>query len=355
MKNKKIRESNIELLRILLILMVIGNHYFCTGMGNGFLYTIESAINVSLSRLICSFCIVSVDAFILITGYFQSSKKSINKYKVIEILLLMFTLKAITYLLDIIVFNNNFKLSIFFKEIFYGNWFIVKYLILYIMSPYINKLINSLNKNEYKRFIILVTSFFIIIPTILNILSIFIDVNAWAPIYIIARDNGYTLVNFFALYVIGAYIKKNNFEIKKTYSILGYIICSLIIFITWYLIYKSKYNEAAGIAYYYNNIFVVLSAIFIFIFFNKLKISNNKIINTISNTTLSVFIVSTTPLFIKIYSLFNIKKYVITKLLIPHFIITCVIIFILSSIIGLITLNILKKSIFKILNKKTLK
>lgn len=115
MKNKeekevgisKIRASNFELLRIVLILMVISLHYLNGKMG-GALNTKNIALgefNYYLSRIIESACIIAVNCFVLITGYFMCNKKKIKIGKILDLFLIVFFYNIIIYILNI-AFNN---------------------------------------------------------------------------------------------------------------------------------------------------------------------------------------------------------------------------------------------------------
>ena len=306
MKSKKenlIRKSNIELLRIVLMIMVIGVHYNLVGMGNAFLYTRELGINVSLAALLESLCIVCVDTFLIITGYFQINKAKINRRKISMLIVMIFFFNIIQYFLGILIFKNSFILKDFFLQMILGKWFIIIYLVLYIISPYINLFVKKLTNKEFKNLVVILISIFIIYQTLINFLSIFIPVTGWGVIVDKGVESGYNIVNFIVLYLIGGYIKKSNLEFKLNKSILGYLISVMLIFLSWYAIYHSKYIEYSNIAFYYNNIFVVLASVFIFLIFNKLNIKDNKVINSVASTVLGVFILSTSPTFIRLYEL----------------------------------------------------
>ena len=350
--NKALRKSNIELLRILLMLMVIGVHYNLIGMGSAFLYTRLSGVNVSLTGLLEAFCIVCVDTFLIITGYFQINKNKIDKYKVPKFIIMILFFNIIQYLASMLIYKTSFNIKDFFIQAISGKWFIIIYLALYLLTPYINKLVNSLNKKEYKRLLLTIVIIFIIYQTAINYLSIFIPVIGWSGIIDKGIDSGYTILNFITLYLIGGYIRKNNISIRIKYSILGYLITTFIIFLSWYILFHSSYKDSASIAFYYNNIFVIASSVFIFLLFNRLSIKPSKIINYISKSTMSVFILSTSPFFIKIYDLLQVKKYSTTNYLIPHFIITCILIFMACSIVGIIGVYILEYTIFKLFDDK---
>ena len=339
------RNSNIELLRIILILMVIGVHYNLIGMGNAFLYTRQVGINVSLTAILESFCIVCVDTFVIITGYYQIEKDKIKKEKVLWFILMILFFNAIQYFLNVMFFNISFSIKELFLESLSGKWFIIIYLALYILSPYINKLINNLDSKEYKKMLMIVVILFVVYQTALSYFQMFVPVWGWSFIIDKGIDSGYNIINFMVLYLIGGYIKKSNIKIGLKKSIIGYLLTTILIFISWYIIYHSSYNDYASVSFYYNNPLVVLASIFVFLTFNNINIKTSIIINKMASTTMGVFILSTSPFFIKLYTLLNVKKYSVTLYLIPHFMLTCIIIFLICSIVTLIGTFILDKLI----------
>ena len=62
------RKSNIELLRIILIIMIITLHYLNGGIGGALSNTNPNTFNYYLITFIESLCIVAVNVFIIITG-----------------------------------------------------------------------------------------------------------------------------------------------------------------------------------------------------------------------------------------------------------------------------------------------
>ena len=83
--NGNVRQSNIELLRIIMILAIIGLHYFNGEMGGLLVNAKTNTLNYYISHIIESLFIVAVNVFVLITGYFSVSKKSINFRKLIQL------------------------------------------------------------------------------------------------------------------------------------------------------------------------------------------------------------------------------------------------------------------------------
>ena len=67
---------------------------------------------------------------------------------------------------------------------------------------------------------------------------------------------------------------------------------------------------------------------------------------------MTIFILSTSPFLLQLYNIMDVEKYSITKYLIPHFVITCLVIYIASLGIGIIGNLILDKTIFKLIDTK---
>ena len=76
MENNKIRNSNIELLRIILMIFVITLHY--NGMCGHALEYCLGGVNFYFTRLTESICICAVNCFMIISGYFLSFNKEIK-------------------------------------------------------------------------------------------------------------------------------------------------------------------------------------------------------------------------------------------------------------------------------------
>ena len=81
------RTSNIELLRIVLILMVITLHYLngADWAGGALSHVVPGSFNYYAAHLVEAACIMAVNAFVLITGYFSCNKTSISLAKPVKL------------------------------------------------------------------------------------------------------------------------------------------------------------------------------------------------------------------------------------------------------------------------------
>lgn len=84
---KRIRNSNIELLRIFSILGVIILHYNNASMGKAFVYTSQLPLNHGILYFFECLCICSVNVFVLLTGYFMCKSKDRSIHKPLKLVI----------------------------------------------------------------------------------------------------------------------------------------------------------------------------------------------------------------------------------------------------------------------------
>lgn len=283
---KQERNSNLELLRIISILLIILHHFGIHGNYKN----ITSIPN----KFFLDFAIIGgkigVTIFILITGYYMIENK-LNLKKIIKMILevvfytlgitIIFKLLGITQLTNKTIFVSLTPIT---HNIY---WFVTTYIILYLLTPFINKLLKQLNKKEYQKFIILLIIIQSIIPMVFLIES---------PI----SDLGW----FILIYSVAAYIKlypNKYFENKclnKKITIIMYLVLYGIMIVIDYL--NLKYNiclEKIDAIYYtnMNSIFILLISTCLFLWFLKIEMKSSKIINIVAKSTLGVYIIHDNP------------------------------------------------------------
>lgn len=291
----KIRQSNFELMRILSMILIIIYHILLHGK------VLDNTTGVLhlFFILIMSFTLVHVNSFVLLAGYFNYNKdfswkkffKSFNQawfYQIVIVLLAFFTGLETFSKMDLVNYLSPF---------YNAYWYVVCYLCLYLLSPFLNRLISNLNQKEHKRLIIILLFLFSFIPFITNQESIV--------------NRGLTLVNFIMLYFIGAYLKKysisENFHFKN-YSknklqiilFLGFICFGILHFIGFQLgIEATEYDNSLLIRIgnilqtsfrTYSAPFVICMSICYFLWFSTLNIKS-KVINFIASLVFGVYLI----------------------------------------------------------------
>ena len=164
----KQRLSNIELLRIISMLMIIMLHLLSFGgMLNTYNTISAKAIFIWLME---SLSFVAVNCYVIISGYFLVDsnfklKKLLNIW--IEVLFYSLIIYFTLIFTNKIEFGYKALLKSFFLILLRNYWFVSVYAILYILSPFINKLIHSLTKKQYSYLVLIVFIFFSLWSTII--------------------------------------------------------------------------------------------------------------------------------------------------------------------------------------------
>ncbi len=268
-KSKSKRIDSLEFLKIIAIMMVIGLHYFNKDMGG--ILSEEKNIYGFLTHFLESFFIIACNIFILITGFFSINKKSISYNKIKKILFDIIFYAIVIFICYLIIGQHSISFHIlktFFDSIF-KRWFPIVYIIVYLLIPYLNKLLNNISKKDYQRLLIIYIAFFSIWSVFINNITII--------------DNGYGITNFIFMYMVGGYIYKNQGDFKKTW--LNYVVFFISLIFVFAL---SLFSHAR--AWGYCSIFVVLESVSFFLIFLNINMNNN-LLSKIAKHSLAVYII----------------------------------------------------------------
>ena len=283
--NKKLRNSSIEILRIISIILIVIHHYAIHGFDIGNLPYHYNQYLISVLGLGGKLGVV---CFILISGYYMcESKISVKKilkliaeawfYMVAIGLLFLFVLRPVEPITKIDL------IKIFIPIVYNQNWFITDYILLMIVSPLLNILIKNLDKKLYKS-------------------SMFLGVIIWGilPNFIIADLSFNSFIYFMLIYLIAGYIKKYiNIENGKKYhnlvlAFLNYfviIISSIVLIYFGHLFNMPIFTRNSIHFSALQSPFILLTGIELLLFFLKLKPFTNKLINKVASTTLGIYLI----------------------------------------------------------------
>lgn len=324
LEKKLFRKSNIELLRIVLILMIIVLHYFNSEMGGLLGNVAPNSMNYYLSHFLESVSIVAVNTFILITGYFSYRKDKVHFSKAFKLVLMMIFWGIILSLITILFIDHK-KIELgdlkTIIRISTSQWFVVIYCILYLQIPFLNKIINNINQHSYKVLLSIGIFFFYIWPSFYTKVTL--------------SDGGYGIVNFVYLYFVGAYIRKYHKEDRKLgKSFVIYLISSCLVFL-----FSLKYGKAWDYCF----IFTLIGSVAIFEIFRSLNIKYNPIINKLATYTFAVYLIDVNDFFNKFLyrTLFRSNEYWNSNSMILNLIISIVGIYFIC-----IALDVVRQLIF---------
>ena len=278
----KKRESNFELLRIVLMLLIIVGHLLLNSEKLGAIGTKEYYI----TNIMRSFTVFGVNGFILLSGYFGIN---LNYKKLIRLDIKILFYTWIFFVIGIVSgihqINIIKDILLIFPVITKRYWFITDYFVLCILSPFLNKFIQSLDREELKKLLLISGIIFYLIATFCFMINADQIVN----------DSGYGMINFIYLYFIGFYLKHYyKDEHSSIFYFSKYGIISIMLFVVnWGMTKITGFYFDSLISY--NTIFVLGGAISLFLAFKNLKIPTYTIINRSAAACLSIYVIHTNP------------------------------------------------------------
>lgn len=294
--NKKQRSSNFELLRIVCMLLIICGHIV---MVHGYDEVGDSSWYIK--QMVNSFCTVAVNVFVLISGYFGIKQNTKKLWK----LNWMVTFYCAVFLL-LSLYLGIHQLSIMkdwmqlVPVVTKQYWFITVYFALCLVSPFLNKLVEVLYKEIYKKLLLTCFALFVVLPTFAVILNF----------KTITLDSGYGLINFMFLYLLGRYIRLHFSPTWNRYKyLLGYL-CLMSVMAVFQILYSKLLGFDFDALISYDTLFTFIGAVCLFLYFQQLNFSC-KLINTLAAPCLAVYVIHINPIIFRplFEDVLNVKGY----------------------------------------------
>jgi len=286
---KKERQSGIELLRICAALGVVYGHFLNTG--GLFTNASISGVNYGVMTLIRSIVIASVDIFVIISGYFLCTTQNRSIGKPLNLLLQISVFSVVlTVILSILGFQK-FSVNGLLSAIIPSNWFVTLYIVLYLISPYMNVIYKNLSVNTWKYFIGILLLLFSIWPTVLGVADHFgvPFTKGLSTMGHGGNNAGYTIVNFITLYSIGAFVRYNDLD-KKLNVKLAILLAFICVILLWGIRFIPMNTQPWHIAGWYDNILVILLATMLFVIFKRINIRSS-FVNKLAKAAFTCYII----------------------------------------------------------------
>ena len=201
------RNNGLDLLRMLAGMAVVMLHF---NFGYAFKsFDVIPYENQCLLYSMEALSLPAVNIFLLISGYFlyNSAKRQIGK-----ILYLLVFAVLVNELYYITVHVGRYP--IVFKELIQGliprYYFIILYIGVYFLSPYINLVLRNISVEETKRLLLSLIVILSVEPWLIDIFEMTTPLN-WKGMSMISfwgGGSGQTLVHFLFMYVVGASLNK---------------------------------------------------------------------------------------------------------------------------------------------------
>lgn len=315
MEQRRIRQSNFELLRIICMLMVVGLHYFGKG-GARFQITPRSCPgNYFVTNLFLSLFIPAVNCFVLISGYFGIRLRLQKLFKLeCELLFYSVSLFALLVVLKLQPFRSRDFLLSFFPVLTREWWFVSIYVVLFLIAPFLNLLIEKMTQKQYVSLLAVMFFLFCLWPTFSTCS--------------VTNDTGAGICNFVFMYLTGGYIArychKSVPKIRYLLLYFGSSLLSLLCSFISALIFHYNTSRFYG----FDTLFTVISAVSLFLFFREISL-RSKPVNKISSMLLAVYLIHDHP-GVRAYiwsKIFRCGAYFYQPFFVFHFVLTTLTIF----------------------------
>lgn len=278
------RESNLELLRVVAMTFIVLHHFIVHGLQLSkitstpyIIFPLNNVYDSGVLLALNSFLVVGVNLFLLISGYYsiQLKWRSIISLWMVCIFYDYFQYSLSDYYS---VQQLRFHTEPFTQVFTRSGWFITCYTALMLLSPLINKAIQHFSDLE------MLYSFFGL--SILNL---------WLGFHLketLINDNGYTVMQFLYIYLIGRCLQRYMHKIKwhTLVYVGGYILCATLVTAMAMKYFIDKQYQNMWHQFSYHNPLVILSSIFLFLSFKTLTI-RSRLINWYASSVIAIYLI----------------------------------------------------------------
>ena len=289
---KKQRESGVELLRILALGGVIMIHFSDKALP---LLSVSGGINLSMLLVWRTIASNAVNIFLIISGYFMSTSYRRSLGKPLSLILQVSIYYELAYLVEVACGIYPLQLRSVVSSLIPDSYYTTLFVVVYFVSPYINKLMNGLTKQELRRFVGMMCLLF----SLFSMPSLLLEeatnkqwmglntIGAWGS------QQGFNIINFLLCYIIGAYIRMGELPEWTKYrkkKLVGIVLCIALLY-SWTLVNQFiLHTQGLRSSWVYDNPIVIMYSVLMFLLFKDFHFSS-KLINSLSKAVYATFLI----------------------------------------------------------------
>ena len=337
------RDSNIELFRIITMLLIVAHHYVVNSglmASDGPIQADIMSANSIFLLLFGAWGKIGINCFVMITGYFMC-KSQITVRKFVKIVGEWLFFKYVLYAFFFITGYETLSVVNILNAVVpitqISTNFTGCFVLFWLCIPFLNVLIKNLYERQHLRLLGLLSVIYVLFGTLHYITMNYVS---W----------------FCVLYLISAYIRLYPKKWMSNTKICGILLLTSIFLCVASVICCSwlgtRFNKF--IPYYFvtdsNTILALLCGVMGFLFFNNIHIPYSKVVNTIAASTFGVLLIHAHSDSMRKWlwkDLIDVTGHYSDKMM-PLYSILCVIlIFAICVIIDLIRIHIVEKPFFK--------
>lgn len=281
-----VRRSNIELYRIIVIFMIVVHHFVVNSGVLDIMYLHPTATRSLVLYLIGMWGKTGINCFVMITGWFMC-KSHITAHKFFKLLLwIMF---------------YDFFIALIFKLTGYADYgfrefiaaclpvksikdgFTSCYLVFFLFIPFLNILIQNMNRRQHLLIVLLSLASYTVLPT-LHMELTFNYVTWFCILYFIA--------SYLRLYPV---LKEESLRFWSITTIgLMLLAMASVLFMIYFNVYRGHSTDIVSVYQLVtdsNKLLAVMIAISSFLAFKNINMRHSHIINTIAASTFGVLLI----------------------------------------------------------------
>ena len=225
----------------------------------------------------------------LISGYFSCKSRKTVLQKPVDLLIQVILFSSAWAILTGVL-KGSLTAKGLLGSLVPANYFVILYITVYLLSPYLNLMYEKINKN----FIVLTVILFSVWPTFVEVFCQITgkEFNGLSTIGMYGSQWGYQIVNFILMYFVGMFIRKYIEELNKIKisRLMTIFVCVVTLIALWASV-SEAYGFNRNMAWIYCNPLVILEAVILFLLFSKFDIGCNKLINKFASASFTVFLV----------------------------------------------------------------
>lgn len=280
MVKTKQRDSNLELYRIIIMILIVAHHYVVNSGLIGVMKQDPTSFKSLYLYVFGMWGKTGINCFILITGYFMcQSMITLRKFAKLFFWVLFYNI--VCYLVFLFSGYIDFSFTEFIKILLpiksISDGFTSCFLIFYLTIPFLNILINNMNRQQHRWLLALLLFVY----------------TFWAQIPFFSVRMNY-VIWFDVLYLISSYIRFYNEFDHISYKKWGWLTLSAIIIsilsVLMIIIFDLPANPYIFVSDS-NAILAVIVSVCAFMFFKNYPLKYHKWINSVGASTFGVLLI----------------------------------------------------------------
>ena len=263
------------------MLMIVAHHFSVHG---GFSFPASS---ITINRLYIQFIhmggSLGNNIFVMLSGYFLIKSTSINPRRLLNLWARIFVWSTVIFAAFVWSGIVPFSLKSAVKSLMPVTrsqwWFATAYFVMYLIHPYVNRLLHTFTRGEYRTFLLSILVYWCMIPTLTR-----------------STFGANSTVNFVCLYSLAGYVRLYPEDFGTRRFILWGALFAVGNFLSVIAVdvLDSVQSYFTLHPYYFLEMmrpFTVAAALCLLVGFTKLKIPHSRVINTLASATFGVYLI----------------------------------------------------------------